>query len=286
MEDALLPGIRSLFPGEWKGEPQKLTPTVSLIPEPSGSRGPWAISVRAQGATLGYIGEYEAPLWAGVLRRVLASGFVPTTRSRIWGSIRGSALQFSVEGFSARIEAPPFSVQIALGKPNAALPLNDPPAVPYTMLPRSSTIQVTKQDEHFDTFRACVPECGYGTLFVTLQECVRHGQAKPHVEVRINEERIGQLSPQMSQRFLPMIRYLHQRGLLAACWGDISGSPTTAKVRIDSIKANEATPDVLDGPPNTIPLLVPERPNPLDYDLTQMWPLLKPLPPIKRPLPP
>lgn len=285
-----MPAIRSLFPEDWTGEPKKLTPEVSLIPEPDGSRGPWAISVRAQGGTLGYIGEDEAPLWAGVLRRVLASGFVPSTRSRIWGSEDSGwdGPQSSVVGspFSVRVVGPPFSVQIALGKPNEALPLNDPPAVPYTMLPRSSTVHVTKENEHFDTLRAYVPKCGYGPLFVTLHECVPDGRAKPHVEVRINDERIGQLTPQMSQRFLPMIRYLHERGLLTACWGDITGSPVAAEVRIDAIKANEATPEVLDGPPNTIPLLIPEELNPTDYDLTPMRPLLEPLPLVQRPRPP
>jgi hypothetical protein len=155
------------------------------------------------------------------------------------------------------------------------------------MLPRSAIVQVTKENEHFNVLLRFVPRKGYGLLFATLHEkeptAVRE---KPHVEVRIDDKRIGQLTPQMSQRFLPMIQYLWQRGVVAACWGDITGSAVAAKVRIDAIKANEAAQDVLDGPPATIPLLVPELLDPLDYDLTAMQPSLAALPLVQPVSPP
>ena len=47
------------------------------------------------------------------------------------------------------------------------------------------------------------------------------------------------------------------RGLETACWGDITGSAIAAEVRIDGVKATEATAELLDGPPITIPELAP-----------------------------
>lgn len=88
------------------------------------------------------------------------------------------------------------------------------------------------------------------------------------VEVRIDGERIGQLTPQMSQRFLPMTRHLESRGLVTACWGDIKGSAVAAEVRIDGVKANEADALVLDGDPVTLPALVPVEDDPLLYVLS------------------
>ncbi|WP_327138815.1 hypothetical protein [Nocardia sp. NBC_01327] len=71
---------------------------------------------------------------------------------------------------------------------------------------------MTKEDEHFDVLLKHVPAQGYGLLFVTLEENVPEGnRAKSHVEIRIDGERVGQLTPQMSQRFLPMIRHLRKR---------------------------------------------------------------------------
>lgn len=160
-------------------------------------------------------------------------------------------------------------MQLKLGDPDGALPMNDPPNVPYTVIPRSSIVQVTKEDEHSDALLKFVPATGCGALFVTLHESTgRAASAKPVVEVRIDDQRIGQLTPQMSQRFLPMIRHLDARGLVTACWGDIKGSAVAAEVRIDGIKANEADAVVLDGDPVTLPSLTGYEGDPLAYDLS------------------
>lgn len=278
VDNEFLPAIRSLFPPEWPGGNQEVSPDVELIPEPEGLRSPWGISVRADGRTVGYLDAEDAPAWAGVIRRVIASGFVPTTSSRIGA--------YEYDGW----DGPEFRawMRIALGKPREALPLNDPPAVPFTMLPRSSIVQVTKEDEHFGELLKFVPAGGYGTLFVTLHEQVSGVRGKPHVEVRIDDRRVGQLTPSMSQRFLPMIRRLQDRGLVAASWGDITGSAVAAEVRIDAVKANEATPTVLDGAPVTVPPLLPEVSDLDRYDLSAMRGRLRPLPlvrPVSAPIP-
>jgi hypothetical protein len=205
--------------------------------------------VRADDRTIGYLAPEDAPAWAGVLRRVIASGFIPTTSCRIYG--------YEYDGWDD-VEFRP-NVRIALGNPVEALPINDPPAVPYTLLPQSSVVQVTKEDEHFDVLARFVPASGRGVLFVTLHERQPEGRSKAHVEVRIDDEKVGQLTPQTSQRFLPLIRHLRDRGLLTACRGDITGSAVAAEVRVDGIKANEATPQVLEGPPITIPALLPHH---------------------------
>ncbi|MFE9327633.1 hypothetical protein ACIHDR_38265 [Nocardia sp. NPDC052278] len=59
------------------------------------------------------------------------------------------------------------------------------------------------------------------------------------------------------------------------------GSAVAAKVRIDAIKANEASPEVLHGTPAVIPPLRPAMLDPLAYDLTPMRSLLNPLPPMR-----
>ncbi|MEV4209160.1 TerD family protein [Nocardia salmonicida] len=274
-----LPAIRSLLPNPQPEERIELTPEFELIPEPFGPRGQWAISVRADGRTIGYLDDESAAGWAGPIRRIVASGFVPTTSGRID--------YYEYDGWDG-VE-PRASVQLGLGDACDAIPLNDPPTVPYTILPRSAIVQVTKEQEHFDVLRKVVPASGHGVLIVTLHENVpESGKAKPHVELRIDNQRIGQLTPQMSQRFAPLIQHLERRGLVTACWGDITGSAVAAKIRIDSIKANEASTQVLDGVPVTCPRLGPELPDPLGYDLTAARALLEPLPlvqPVSNPLP-
>lgn len=258
--------VRSLFPADWSGEGTQIDRDFETIPEPQGPHGIWGISVRADGRTLGYIDGEDGRAWAGPLRRIVASGLIPVTQGQIWAYESGwDELQFEAR------------VRVRLGEPAQAVPINDPPSSPYTMLPRSSIVQVTKEDQHTDALLKFVPQGGYGVLFVTLHEQLPvRGSARPYVEVRIDDEPIGQLSPQMSQRFLPMIRHLQDRGLLTACWGDITGSAVAAEVRIDGVKSNEATAELLDGTPMTMPRLVPALSDPLHYDLTRMESYLRP----------
>lgn len=257
VDKEFLHAIRSLYPAELP-ENNDLSPEVHLIPEPDGSRGPWAVSVRADGRTNGYLNAGVARLWAAVLRRVIASGYVPTTTSKIWFR--------EYEKWDGGVDQHA-NVILGLEDPALAIPVNEPPNLPYTLLPRAGFVQVTKEHEHFDALLKFVPEGGTGLLFVTLHENSAEGsRAKPHVEVRIDGERIGQLTPQTSQRFLPMIQHLAARGLITACWGEITGSAVAAKVRIDAVKANEASPEVLNGPPITIPGLLPASSDPLAYD--------------------
>jgi hypothetical protein len=257
-----------LFPAEWPGGGQQLSLEAQLIPETEGPRGPWSTSVRVDGRTVGYLTDDDARAWAGVLRRIVASGFIPTTSAQIYG--------YEYDGWDG-IEFRP-NVRIGLGEPEDAVPINHPPEARYTMLPRSSFVQVTKEDEHFDALASYVPAHGHGVLFVTLHEQQPQGRTKAHIEIRIDDARVGQLTPQMSLRFLPMVKHLETRGLITACWADITGSAVAAEVRIDAVKANEATSDVLDGPPVTIPPLIPPLPEASLYDLSAMAPMLKPLP--------
>ncbi|WP_327138814.1 TerD family protein [Nocardia sp. NBC_01327] len=86
VEQRHLPAIRNLYPQDFSVKDREQTRDVELVPEPEGAQGPWAISVRSAGRTIGYLGAGEARKWAGVIRRIVASGFMPTTSGRIWAN--------------------------------------------------------------------------------------------------------------------------------------------------------------------------------------------------------
>lgn len=273
VEPDFVPAIRSLYPDEWSDDARHLRTDAQLVPEPAGSRGRWAISVRAHGKTIGYLGADQEETWSGVIRRVIASGYIPTTSCQIYayGDFYWDDKDYLPD------------VRIALGDPAVALPINNPPEVPYTLLPKSSSFQVTRTEEYFDILSQYVPEGGYGVLFVTLHAGQPAGSGKPYVEVRIDGKRVGRLTPQTSQRLLPLIRHFEARGFVTVCRGNIKGSALAVELRITAIKAHEATPEVLDGPPITVPSLVPRREDPLQYDLSKLAPVLEPLPLVPPP---
>ncbi|WP_433598077.1 hypothetical protein ACQPXH_20105 [Nocardia sp. CA-135953] len=242
------------------------TVEVQLITEPDGPRGPAAISVRAGERTIGYLPDYTASKWSGIVNRVLASGFVPT-----------SDVDIDMYDENGVLTSTP-TVSVMLGNPAYAIPMNDPPRVPYTILPRSSVVYMTEREVDLHTLRRFVRSTRPGLLFVTLHENTAVTCAEPRVEVRINEERIAQLNPQMSQRFHSMILHLNKRGLVATCLA-YATSAAKAVTKI-CIEIDEAPQEMLDAPPVTFPPLPPARADPLAYDLTPMRALLAPPPPM------
>lgn len=266
--------MRALYPKDWDGRYGQIDLDFEIIPEPAGPHGEWSLSARACGMTIGYLPDPQP--WADPIRRVVASGYRPVTNGHIWAGEN----PYNENPFDG-------TPRLNLGEPLNALPLNDPPTRPYTLLPRGSIVQVTKEEDHTNPLLTHVPPHGSGPIILTLHEVSPlRGSAKPYVEVRIDDERIGQLTPQMSQRFLPMIRHFDGRGLTTAVCGDITGSQVAAEVRVESIKANEADEECLNGPPVNIPKLVPRQMDPRQYDLTSMASLLRPLAPPAEPPPP
>lgn len=256
---------RALLPPDWSGEGTEVIRDFELIAEPANPYDPWAVSIRADGNTIGYLPKDDAPLWAPVVRRVMASGLIPVTKGRMYAFIpHRSPWNDDEDDFGS-------TIRLKLDEPSASLPINNPPTVPYTLLPRSTWVQVAKEHEHREALQPHVPSCGDGRLFVTL-----HENDKEIVGVRINDAPIGQLSPQMGQRYLPLIRHFAGRGLTVACRADITGSALAAEVRISAVKSHEADPELLHGDPITLPSLIPAVSDPAAYDLSRMGHVMQP----------
>ena len=268
-QEAFKPAIRGLFPRDLPESALSIHPDCTLVLEPHGPNGPDSVSVRVDERTIGYLPVELARAWAGPIRRVTGSGLLPVAESRVSMSRWGW-------GTDARFWS---LVRLSLGDPAEALPYNDPPTGPYTMVPRSSAIKVTKSDDCLADLLPMVPAIGRGMLFATLHERAPvGGRGKAIVEVRIDGRRVGELTSQTSQRYLTMIEHFGMRGLVCACYARISGSPVAAEVQIYAIKANEATDEFLQGEPVTLPNLKPHQSDPLAYDLTPMAAHLQTLP--------
>lgn len=63
----------------------------------------------------------------------------------------------------------------------------------------------------------------------------RRRSRKPIVEIHVDQRRVGELTPQMSQRFLPIIQHFEKRGLTSACRAQITSSSLAAEVRICAV---------------------------------------------------
>ncbi|WP_341266927.1 HIRAN domain-containing protein [Gordonia malaquae] len=260
--------IERLFPPTWNRDGEELRTDVELVPEPDNEHDPNAIAVHVDGTPVGYVPAEVAPLWVRTIRRISDSDCTAITSGRIYLYERDDWSDWSA---SRPTKKTSIRFDILLPEnPDDAIPLNDPPEMPHTMLPKGGIVQVTKEADYFDTLFEHVPESGYGLLYATLHRGVvtTARSSRAVVAVHIDGAKIGELTPAMSAKFLPMIDHLDTRGLVPACWADITGSSVAAEVRIDAVKAHEISDDTLDGAPTVIPNLLPEVVTTWWYDVT------------------
>ncbi|MDY0911309.1 DUF2510 domain-containing protein [Rathayibacter festucae] len=217
------------------GEVSEQTLDVVLVPEPDHPSGTPAVSVRAGGRVIGYLPDAYRHARTG-LDRVVAGRAAPTTTARL-------RAERSEDGLRA-------SVKVALVAPELLVPLNAPPEERYSILPWGRALQVQREDEHFVRLTAVVPEGGRGLLLVTLH------LVGGLVEVRLDGDRVGELTAATSEQFAPTLRHLAGLGLTAVAYCALQGSPLKAELTLQAARAAELPADWVDGPPVTLPRLV------------------------------
>lgn len=226
---------------------------AELRPEPTNAYDPNAVMVIIKGQHVGYLGrdiaaEYQAPL-----TRLTTAGVVPLVKARLWASKRRNW-----EGTGDRVNA---RVTLAIGQPDRLAPMNNPPSAPYSLLPWGSGLQVTGEENHLDALSDFITPTGDGVAIGTILSLEipgPKGTTREVAEVRLDGERIGQMTPASSAHFLPTVRHLADQGRVAAVWVRVKGSAVAAQAVLQATKAHELPAEWF-GAPVTIPALYPRR---------------------------
>lgn len=222
--------------------------TAEIVPEPDNphSEKGIALSIRWHGQVIGYFSEDDASEYQQ-LRRITASGYVPTASARLW--------TFSPDN-KARNRR--FYLTLSMQDPTQLFPLNDPPYGKWALLPHGSAVQVTKESDHLDVLLDYVPPSGEGQLLVTLH-LIESGKKSKYeaVEIRLDGERIGELTKISSAKYAEAIRYFDDLGMETVSRATIRGSSLSAEVTLHSAKAHELSEDDLNQSGSPLPKLVP-----------------------------
>ena len=247
--------LRSMFQASNADFNEEFEADVTLVPEPDNPRNKHAISVRWWDYVIGYLPASACRDYAQ-LRRVDASGYDACVKAR-------------VKAREDRDGARSYSVQVILPTPELLLPLNNPPADGFALLPLGSRVQVTKESDHIEYLADFVPIEGEGQLLVSLHT-FEAGRDKRWtcVEVRLEGERIGELTKTTSEKFAPAVEHFEECGLDLYCRAIITGSSVAAEVVLYGAKAHELSDSFLEAK-RTKPLvrLVEYQPDTSDYQL-------------------
>ena len=243
------------------GRPMKLDEEVEetlealLIPEPDNPFDSNAISVRVRGQVVGYLSREAAAAYHPIIHRITASGLVAATTTRIWAVTRNSWDESDKPRFYSNI-------RIFLPEPHQILPLNNDPQTSVAVLPWGGALQVTGEEKHFDHLFNYVPKDGEGLVILTMHRIVqalKNGTERDLVEVRLDGERVGQLTAVTSGHFLPSITHAEDFDKELGVWAKIRGSGLAAELVIHGARAADLNDQWLNTMP-TFARLMPEAP--------------------------
>lgn len=244
-------------------EPKRASFQVELVPEPDNPHSPKgdAISARVGGRVIGYLSSSDAAKWSPVIHRIAASGATVVTPGNVFAYNRE---KWVGDGkYRTEVE---LNVRVGLPEPELIIPLNVDSLSSVSVLPWGSALQVTKEEDHFDHLFEYVPAGGEGVVVLTmhrLEQTLKNGTVKELVEVRLDGERVGQLTSATSQHYLATIRHAEDMGKELGVWAKLRGSSVAAELVIQGARAIDLPDPWLSAMP-TLPELVAEAPT---YDL-------------------
>lgn len=226
---------------------------TELRPEPSNRYDRNAVMVIIDGWHVGYLPRDQAVEYHQPLARLVAAGVTPMVKGRVWAVAREDWKNGGTK-LNAR-------VSLAIGQPDRLAPMNNPPAAPYSLIPWGGGLQVTGEEKHLDALSNFVTPSGdsiaVGTLHA-LQVPAPKGATREVAELRLDGERVGQMTPASSVHFLPTIKHLEDQGRLTAVWVRVKGSAVAAQAVLQATKAHELRADWF-GAASTIPALYPRQ---------------------------
>jgi len=250
--------IVSVIGGRPKGDDSKQVEVkIHLIPEPDnpyGSQGR-AISARINGKLVGYLSNEDAEKWYRDIHRITASGAIAVTVGNVLAYNR---TKWDKNGRTKReLE---INIRVALPEPGLLLPLNTQNGNDIAVLPWGSALQVVGEDNHLHHLFEYVPVSGEGLVILTMhriENTLKNGSVKELVEVRLDGERVGQLTPASSRHFLPAIAHTRDAGKTLAVWSKLKGSGIAVELTVQGARATDLNDDWLRGMPS-LPTFIPE----------------------------
>jgi hypothetical protein len=184
---------------------------ASLQREPGNRYDPNAVKVIIEGKLVGYLPREDAAAYQAPLQLIERWGRVATCRARLWWSRQ-------YDDFLA-------SVSLDMADPPQLVPIVWPALTGRSIiLPPTRSYQVRGESEHMDVLRALMDRAylpgklaAYGTLHVVERTTSRSKNRV--IAIRIEDHDIGELSKQMSTRFLPLVEPLETAGI--ACYIEV-----------------------------------------------------------------
>ncbi|ASN39024.1 hypothetical protein CGQ24_08340 [Arthrobacter sp. 7749] len=237
-------------------EPTRMDLDVELVPEPDNphSKSGHAISARAGGRVIGYLSSEDSETWHLPIHRVVASGARVITRGNVFAYQR---TKWKNGKPSIDVE---INIRVSLPELDRWLPMNVGSLESVALLPWGGALQVTGEEDHLSHLFEYVPKSGQGLVVLTMhrfENTLKNGTVRELVEVRLDGERVGQLTAATSQHFLPTIRHVEDMDKVLGVWSRIKGSGLAVELTVQGVRATDVSDEWVQTLPG-VPTFVPE----------------------------
>jgi hypothetical protein len=223
------------------GESVEIECTARLVPDPRNRHDHNAVEVQVAGHMIGYLPREVAATHNGVLTQLVARGFQPVARCRIWALESQEYQGVDRRGRSVYRPTLHARASLVLDDPELCVPANLPPRGRHRMLPHGSALQVRGEEHHMDVLSPLVGPEGAAWIYATLT-ALQSGTGrieKTIVELNVDGRPIGQLTPAMSAHYLPTITHLAETGTAAAAKVLLKGNALKIEAVLHAAKAHE-----------------------------------------------
>ena len=233
--------IRQLFGRQPLSHGRELETTAQLVPEPHNRFDRHAVQVRVDGNLIGYLPREVAGDYSPVLMQIVQAGATAQCNARIWARDE-IELVFDRRGGSREIVRGLHTRgTLDLAEPHLITPRNPAPRQPHVVLPTGSSVRASSGASFFPTLKRWAVPAGACAVYFTMsrfeQQLAR--STRSLVEVSLDGDAVGRLTPKMSEEFLPIVDELAAGDALTVCRGMLRGNDLKMDESVQAAKASQ-----------------------------------------------
>lgn len=233
--------IRSLLPPTLGDGSVEVEATAHLVPEPGNKFDRHAVRVEVQGRVVGYLPKEVAPAYGPVLGALIERGFAPATACRIWAYERDEWKGADRLGHDIYERVLSAQVSVVLDAPHRIVPMNLEPTRSHKTLPHGGALQVRGEEKHLDVLAPWIERDGEGWIYAELRVIeVKTGKSsKAVVEIILDGDVIGELTPAMSAHFAPAVEHCASQGSSVVAKVLLKGNAMKVEAVLYAAKSHE-----------------------------------------------
>lgn len=226
---------RAFFPKKIPIQGIELAEQALLIRDPKNRHDRNAVRVEIRGQHVGHLPAEDAIRYRSILDHLASSGWAARVPARLWVAPE-IEYEYDRSGGTREVDTGKLVCRITLSlpEPHLLIPLNPPPPVPHAMLPMGGSVMVKTDGIPMVVFEPVLTDAGEGWVHATMHELREQlpRSVRETIEVRINGQQAGQLTPAMSKKFLPIVRTLAEQGRVCATPAIVRGNRLQVEVRV------------------------------------------------------